>query len=243
MKVDVTMTATWRPELIDRTLESFFENLFSGFSGDLRLVINIDPVGSENNRYKDVIRVCSKYFKEIKATRPSRAFFPKAFLTVWNLARAPYLFHLEEDWLLKRKLDFNEMIEIMEDNITLAHLRLSKFRSTSEHLKNWKHFFLWNGKFFECPQADKGAAGWCGHPSLNRTAFAKGAIARIDPVHNPEKQIKGRWMGDYLNQWRFGIYHPQEAPPCLEDIGRKWMEENGWRKSGNPQHFTCWEKI
>ena len=244
MRIDIATTATWRPELLEETLDSFFTNLFSSLNAEYRMVINVDPVGSDEDQCGEIKKVVSKYFKSFKINRTNKPSFPKAFRTVWSLCNAPLVFNLEEDWVLNYKLDFPKILEIMENNVSLAHLRLSAFRSTEGHIKCWNHFFPWNGEFFECKREDIGSVGWCGHPSLNRISFVKGALGRIDPNFNPEKQIKGRFMGDFLIKWRFGIYSHQNHPALIKDIGRPWMAKNKWRKAGgNDQHFTMWEKV
>lgn len=242
MRIDITMTATWRPEIIDRTLDSFFTNLFYNDKNDLRLIINVDPVGSDECKFGKVKNTVLKYFKDVKINRPNTANFSRAFYTIWNLATAPLVFNLEEDWELNTKIDLENMIFIMSQIPNLAHLRLSAMHSYEDHIKCWNHFFMWNGYFYECKKEDKGKVGWCGHPSLNRLDFIKGALSRIRPGLNPEKEIKGRTMGDFLDKWRFGIHSAQNMKPQIKDIGREWMIKNGWRKAGSPQHFTEWEK-
>lgn len=249
--IDVTMTATLRPKILERTLESFFDNMLGGWENYLRIIINVDPVGSEENLYPQIHNLCLRFFKKVKINRSNVGSFPKAFNTVWSLSTAPIVFHLEEDWELQSKVNLREMLSIMRRFPDLAHLRLSAMHSYPDHIKCWqRHFFMWNGFFYECKRDEIGMVGWCGHPSLNRLEFVKEALPRMNPHLNPEKQLKGRVMGDLLERWRFGIYHhpPEEGhknrPPLIKDIGRAWISESGWRKAGgNAQHFTHWEKI
>jgi hypothetical protein len=239
--IDVVMTATYRPELIERTLSSFFKNLFSDHKENLRLVINIDPVGSNKNKTPEIKEIISKYFKNILVICPNKPNFPKAFHTVWENCSSEYVFYLEEDWELLQKLDFNQMIAIMKDNNHLAHLRLNIFKSNERETKCWKFFVPKNGRFYECSTEQSMEIGWCGHPSINRLSFMKEVIKRIDSKLNPEKQIKGRFIGDILALWRFGIYAPN-FNPSIKDIGREWMIKNGWSKKGNKAWFIEWQK-
>ena len=55
--MDITMTAVRRPEVIEKTLKSFTENLFTT-PDDHTLIVNIDPIGEGTN--KEVIEVCRK---------------------------------------------------------------------------------------------------------------------------------------------------------------------------------------
>src|SRR5262245_25846729 len=62
--LDVVMTATLRPELIDLTLVSFFRNLFRQLNG-IRLIINIDPIGDRHCTAADILKICGRYADEV----------------------------------------------------------------------------------------------------------------------------------------------------------------------------------
>lgn len=244
MIVDVTMTATHRPSILDRTLASFHKHLWSSNTDELRLIINVDPIGDDNDRYFDVLEVCGKYFTEINCNRAYKPHFPSAIKWVWENAEAPLIFNLEEDWELLYPVDWDEMVNVMGLFPYLAHLRLSIFRSTQLTCKNWRFFYSWNGLYFSCRDDDRGDIGWCGHPSLNRKEFIDEAMPLIDFKSNPEKQIKGRGkMRSVIDKWDFGSYIQPNSPPNIRDIGRQWMVDNGYRKKGkNKEWFKTWEK-
>lgn len=246
---DITMTATLRPELIEKTLDSFNKYLFKKHIHKARLIINVDLISPSNSltilqNIKDTILCCQ--FKEIKVNVNNNPHFARAFIWCMNQVQSKYFFHLEEDWELLCDIDFEHMIDIMKQNKTLAHLRLSQFKSTSNHIKAWQNFAYWNGQFFEYDDKTKFVDGWSGHPSLNRTSFMKKVLNIINPNNNPEKQIKGscsKEMFDLISDHRFGIYHYQNYTPAIKDLGRNWMIENGYRKAGNKAWFVKWEKV
>ncbi len=242
--IDITITATHRPAVLERTLASFFKNMWSIKDSSLRCVINVDPVGDDTDRYFDVLNVCLKYFTDVKINRSERGHFPSAIKWVWENATAPLIFNLEEDWELLYPVDWNAMLGTMSFPPHLAHLRLSIFRSTQLTCKNWRYFYNWNGFYFACRGKDKGAIGWCGHPSLNRKEFIDEALPLIDFKSNPEKQIKGRGkMKHVIDKWDFGSYIQPNSPANIRDIGRQWMVDNGYKKKGkNKEWFTEWEK-
>ena len=242
--ISVTMTATWRPEILERTLKSFFTNLWMLKDPRLKLIINIDPVGANKDKSGDIIEICSNYFREVKINRPKIAHFPSAVRWVWTNSDSPFIFHLEEDWELLYKMDFENMLWCFIQNPKLAHLRFSIFRSTQLTCKNWKYFFTWNGRYFQCPDKDKGTVGWCGHPSLNRGGFIRDCASQMDFNLNPEKQIKWHFplIKPLIDQHDFGCFIPQNSPANIRDIGREWMIKNNFRKKGkNKEWFTEWE--
>lgn len=245
MDLEVTMTATRRPEVVDATLSSFRENLFIDPSNVI-IRINIDPIGHEDEAmtYK-VMEVCSVHFKKIMLFRPTYPSFPKALIRLWGSVRSKYFWNIEDDWLLLRPINLGRVIEIMESNPDVAILRLPFRPVTKEHSKNWKFFFPWNGSFFECKREDMPEIGYCGHPSLIRTSFIKEVLPHINPNVDVEKQLKGRNEGfmNILNRYRVGVYSEQDMPEAIRDIGKVWREEQGFEKIGiNSKTFETWRK-
>jgi hypothetical protein len=206
----------------------------------------VDNVGSERHKAEDVLSVCSKFFDNIKFQFSGHPFFPSAFVWCWKNTTEKYVFHLEEDWELQREVNFKEFMEIFKANPKLAHLRLSFFKTTNLHVKQWqKHFFPWNGRYFSCPSDLKLRVGWCGHPSMNLGSFCRSVLPYINPLKNPEKQIKGinPHIASIINEHDFGVYCERNHPPLIKDLGREWMKANGWQKAGkNREWFTEWER-
>ena len=253
--MEVACVATLRPELLRTTLYSHAENLFKEHISKIRLILNIDCAGliTGNHAEKDykiaeILNIANKLkFAEIQYRIVERQpHFGHAWWYVMNQAKTSFIFYLEEDWRLDMEIDLRKMFYFMAKNPTIAHLRLSAFKSETEHLKQWNKFLTWNGNFFEVEPEERGVIGWAGHPSLNRRAFIRRVIDHVNPNMNPEKQIKGRRydhpMNIILKQYRFGSFHPQNAPPAVVDIGRQWMVDNGFQKLGNKAFFTEWTR-
>lgn len=246
-ELEITTTATRRPEIIDKTLFSFRIHMFSDIDArNITLRVNIDPIGGGEGLTYEVMDVCGTHFKNVSFYRPTKPSFPKALIRLWGSVRTKYFWNIEDDWLLIRPIDFQKMIEIMEEEGDVAILRLPFRPVTMEHSKNWKFFFPWNGKFFECKKEDKPEIGFCGHPSLIRTSFIKEALPHINPHSDVEKQLKGRNRGfmNVLDRYRIGVYSEQNMPKAIHDIGRRWTHENGYKKVGiNSRTFETWDKV
>lgn len=247
-RIDITCTATLRPKLLKRTLESHIEHLFKDNVKNCRLIINIDNAGScnPNDDFGKVISVAKSFdFQHVSFNVSETPHFGKAFLRCMRQVRSELFFHLEEDWEMKFDIDFEKMISLFNKDPSLAHLRLSMFRSEEKTCKNWNKFLDWNGEYFEVKPEERGVIGWAGHPSMNRTSFMKAILPAIDAENNPEKQIKHKihpLITKTIDKFKFGSFHPQNSLPAIEDIGRRWMVENGWVKAGNKAWFTQWEK-
>ena len=246
----ITTTATLRPDILERTLSSFRQYMFT--DDILRrirveMVINIDPAGPGDVR--EVMDVPGRYFSVIATRNPVQAGFPAAFRWAWSKAAeslsALYVFHLEDDWILSRPIDVLDMIRVLESNPDLAVLRLPAFHAGTETMKNWNLHFPWNGSFYECPEDLKITAGFCGHPSLIRMEFVKNSAHLLEGDRNPEKQFHRGGPPELLREvlrWRYGVYASPGSLPAIRDIGREWMVKNNLSKAGSKAFFTHWER-
>ena len=241
-KFEVTITATNRIDLLYKTLSSFMENLL--FRCDCEAIINIDDVG-EGGRPERLLKIV-EMFLPIKVSRVSpKPNFPEAFAFCWQSVEADWVMNIEDDWLLKERVEIREMMEILNDEEDLALLRLPQFRSTDDQMKNWDKFFPWNGKYFECPDELRQAVGFCGHPSLIKGEFVRKCAPLIDTTMNPEKQFHGDnpALVEEVLKWRYGVFSKPNHPNYIEDLGRAWAVKHGFQKKGSKAWFTEWEKV
>lgn len=252
MKFDIVCTATLRPELLFKTLQSFNYNLFNSEIGNYRFTVNIDLTGVHSKedikpKLSEVLSVINGFnFKEVILRWTDKPNFATAWFWIMGYLQEPLVFYLEEDWLLLREVDLDEMLLYFREDLKLVHLRLSAFNAGDRTCKNWNKFTYWNGKYFNIKGNDKFAIGWSGHPGFTRVDFLRKAMAAMNFTSNPEKQIKGRrypcQMNKLLLEHNLGVY----IKPCehaqIKDLGRNWMIENGFKKSGNKAFFTTWEK-
>ena len=242
--IAITMTATRRPELLERTLGSFKQHVWSPLH-DWKLILNIDPVGHKIPSIH-VLDAAREYFDDITCLMPRQPSFPKAFIWTWTYSyMAEYVFHIEEDWEFLRPIELDEMIGILNDTKDLALLRLPMFRSSEAHMKNWSHFYPFNGQYFECPADKRIELGFCGHPTLLRGEFVRRTTPLLLSDRNPEKQFhRGHpLLMEEIPKWRYGVFGKPNQGPAIRDIGREWMVEHGWAKEGNKAHFTQWTKV
>ena len=251
---DITMTATLRPELIKRTIESFHKNLFGYWMDFCHIYVNVDNAGCDEEKerivkFREIEKFLLSYFSpEMVTINYKEPHFPSAWFWCMENTKSRLVFHLEEDWELNYKLNFEEMYGMFYKYKNLKHLRLSMFRSDDKAIKMWqKHFALWNDHFFQIEEKSVKAVGMCGHPSLNDGQWLRDAAAKMNRERNPEKQF--HWGPvDFLNEFvlgnDYGLFQPQNSRPVLREIGRQWMKDHGYKKAGgvNCEWFTHWIK-
>jgi len=249
---NITTTATLRPELLEKTLQTFTDNLFKEDLQKAHLLINIDHAGVPNNdkeeitfRLIEIYKVLDSFdFGSYKINHGSKPHFPSAFMWTMKNIKYPLFFNLEEDWELLYEVDFQRMVSMFDRYKDLAHLRLSFFNSEEKTCKNWNKFLEWNGDFFEVPDDLRGVVGFCGHPSLNASNFMIECLPYISVSSNPEKQIKGHNMAiaRIINRHRFGSFQEQNKLKAINDTGRQWMVKNNFKKAGSKAFFVEWEE-
>lgn len=244
--IDITMTATRRPSILVKTLDSFYSGMFNQIADQCRIIINIDPAGEDMPSY-EMSKYVEIYCQRYVIGMPMTASFPRAFRWCWEQSDAPWVFHLEDDWELLKKIDIMDMIRIMEKHEDLGAIRLSMFPSGPtpiDMMKNWNRWLPWNGEFYEVKEEERHRIGVCGHPTLFRKEFIENALPFLDPTKNPEKQFQGthKYMVEEVLKWRYGVYAKPGDQPSIRDIGRDWMKQSGLQKQGNKAFFTNWEK-
>jgi|WetSurSiteA1Bulk_404760.scaffolds.fasta_scaffold00135_6 hypothetical protein len=236
MTVDVTITATLRPEILSRTLDSFFNNVF--YDVDVRAIINIDLIGEEG-KLGETIKVVEKYFGDSFLLRTSEeASFPKAVIWCWGNSTSTYVFHLEEDWICLKKVSIPKMISILDNNKNLACLRLCKFPLRT-NLFGCKYTVSKNKDFLIARIRDHQFGL---NPVLIKRSFVLEALKFLSPLKDPEKQFRpesnNKLFRNVVTKWDYGIIGKVNESPYVEDIGRKWMKENNFIKNG-----VTWKKL
>ena len=94
ISLEFCTTATFRPEIIDRTYKSFTDNLLGIDFKISTLYLNVDPIPVGNT--KEVIDVAKKYFGNVVYNIPEEPNFTKAIKWCWSQVKNEYFFNLEE---------------------------------------------------------------------------------------------------------------------------------------------------
>lgn len=242
-KIDITMTATLRPNLIRKTLKSYWKNLFSEYqdSFDYRLIINIDPIG-ENIKAKEIIKHCQIYFENIVVNVPKEPSFPKAVKWVWNQCDADFVFHLEDDWLLDRSIKLSKMVKILNKYPNLACLRLCKYDIPKKEVTSiFNCRYSYNTDGFYIAEDRKSQFGL--NPCLIKMQFVDQSRKLMIDTINPEKQFRygNSIMKNVVMSWDYGIFANPGDKALAIDNGIRWKFDNRFKKPDS-KTFLVWEK-
>jgi len=217
-RLDVTMVAARRPDLVDLTLRSFRLNLLDALDAP-HLILNIDPVWGTAADDQEVEAVCRRYFQSVEVRRPERPCFGGAVKWAWGRVQTEWFLHLEDDWLLARRIDTEGLAERMADP-DLGQIKLSnksRYRRLKGRLRRWR----------------KHPEMIATSPSIIRSSFARVAVAFMNPDLDPEKQFyQGFNPAGAAALERFGsrVYGNLLTPCLLYDTGRVWRQVRGMKK-------------
>jgi hypothetical protein len=240
--IDITITATIRPELLNKTLDSFFRNCFYQFNKrnncESNIIINIDNIGNRANTPIDVYQVCQQYSKNVLYNIPNEPNFAKAVKWCWSQCTNKYIFHLEDDWLLNRYLHLENLINYIDKGISSVRLYKRKYPSKKPYMMFDCEYDFDNDNLFI-------AKGNYDQFGLNPVLIDKQFIDDVLPLMvdniNPEKQFRMRNnnMKNILPRYKYGIYGKPGEKAIVTDIGTEWREKRKIQKQPGDK-FLSW---
>ena len=201
MELEFTTTACNRPEILEKTYQSFTSKLKGVNFRKSTLYINIDPAPDKKN-IQEVEKVAKKYFGKVVANYPINANFAKAVIWCFQQVKKDIFFHLEDDWLLNREVDLQKVLFFC-----------------SKHL-NW-HQCVFQKKNIQ--QANEP----CLLPSLHNTQYTKIYLKLMNSKINPEAQMKYIHRNNQITGLTYIIWDKN----LVQDIGKKWLLQKGLRRN------------
>ncbi len=222
--LDITTTATIRPGLFYKTLKSFTEKLFI-HQKEYRLILNIDPIGEDVNPM-DMVKVGRSFFDNIVYNIPDEPNFAQACKWCWQQTNSKYVFHLEDDWTLSRKIFMSNILSLMENNICMMSLRLPKLNLKHVEKKDSKNGFIKHHKILL-------------NPTIFQGSFIRSVADRMNIIDNPEKQL--RRVFKLKNNQIAGIYCGVGDGEYIKHHGREWQKSSRYHKRKG-SNFITWEK-
>jgi len=222
--LDITTTATIRPKLLYQTLSSFTGNMFV-HQKEYRLILNVDPIGEDVDPM-EVVKVGKKFFDNVVYNISEDPNFAQAVKWCWGQTDSEFVFHLEDDWTLEKKILINNMLYIMNDNKNMMLLRLPKLRLEVLHNFEVKNGFINQHKLML-------------NPGLFRGDLVRTISDKMNIEDNPEKQIRKVFkLPKYQNA---GVYCGVGVGGYIKHHGREWQKQSHYRKIKG-SNFITWGK-
>jgi len=111
--ITFTTTAMVRPEILEQTYSNFQICLDIDMK-DFNLRLNVDPL-PKKKKVDQVITVAKKFFKHVDYNVSTNASFPGAVKWCWGDLNTKYIFHLEDDWELTRRIILSDLYQMLEN--------------------------------------------------------------------------------------------------------------------------------
>lgn len=207
-KLDLVIISTIRPEILGITLSSFKPKLLDEF--EVRVIINVDPVGDPRHSQQDIVRLCGEYFDHVISRTPSTPSFSTAVQWCWGQVESEIFLHLEDDWCLRRNVNSLRVMQLFDDvNVVSVRLNLSnnvKFRNDDNHVY--------------CERLSL-------NPSFLRTSYIKELLTDFDTGKDPEKQFIGKVTTQSFPSPVFLIFGGKSDDALVIDTGKKWRKSFG----------------
>jgi hypothetical protein len=206
-EIDVVLVATRRPELLEGMLASFWANLLGRLKVG-RFLVNIDPLWGDEEDDRAVERICRSYVADAVMRRPEKPSFGAAVKWLWSQPATAWFVHLEEDWLMRRRVDLRRLASEMQPP------DVTQISFSRAHRKAWRRG-VWVDRFATSP-------------SLVRTSFGKLVSSLQNPDLDPEKQMWGpqnpALSEAICGKFRHRLHGPRFTRDYLMDTGRAWRE-------------------
>lgn len=202
-----------RPEILEQTYSNFQVCLDVDMK-EYNLRINIDPL-PKARKVDQVVNVAKKFFKHVDFNISTNANFPSAVKWCWSELSTKYVFHLEDDWELTRRILLSDLYNMLENAPEMNQVLLRPYHETH------KVSLV---------------------PGLSRSDVAMFLSRHMILNKNPEKQIHSNEHcgkdGDPGFDANKVIVYPEDV--CLRDIGRVWIKSQPVIRPG--PDFISWEK-
>ena len=211
--ITFTTTATNRPAILRRTYASFSESITDINLRNTKLLINIDPLPSRD-KIADNIAVAEEFFGDVQARTPAEPNFSGAINWLWSEANTPYIFHLEDDWILIEPIKIKPLIVNMKDRLQII-LRAYGYRYDKMVLS----------------------------PSIIKRELYSAIGGKLDVKLNPEIQLRNPAIAGFKINRSMVLDFPHDRSKIIvKDIGRKWMARQKFKRPDKKSNFFKWVK-
>jgi hypothetical protein len=233
-RIDITVTAALRPDVIRDTARSVADHFLTYLpdSYSARAIVNIDPVGEEGVTQDEVEEIYRTVFPDLVVFKPERPSFPLAVRRVWREVQTPVAFHAEDSKLLTRAVPVEKILRAFELRPKLAAVSLPPLKQPTKSPVPPR----WDDEigFYVVPFFRKAVTF---QPSFFRRDYLAAMVPFLREGVSPEKTVKAveKWLGTEdagrvraaASDFGFGFIslEDESSPQFFENIGRKWRLE------------------
>lgn len=237
-RIDVSLVATHRPDILSRTLQSFQEKILRNFDVQ-KVICNLDPAMGDDKDGKACLRLIYELFPNAFVRTPSAPNFSEAVKFTWSNMRDIPSLHLEDDWLA-----LIDVYPYMIDNLfcdQTGSIYLSQSdRKIDEAVVQERKVVdrLFGMKYRSRMVSDFGTS-----PRLFAPGIAKSFGFLINPNKCPEKQVlrrRNKRLGRLQERYLCKALWGENGEKVIIDIGREWREQRSIKKVNSRNGDVRW---
>lgn len=126
-QIDMLITGSSRPDLLEKTVNSFIKNL--KYSGTLRILFHEDYVFKAESDESVAYAQRSELFDVVEWHDPHVG-LGEAINCMLPKIGTKYIFYLQDDWELEREVDLDGLVRAFDEHEELRHVHFNKYRTT-----------------------------------------------------------------------------------------------------------------
>ena len=223
-KIDITTTASLRPDILGRTLKSIRGNVKT--SNDFRLIIDIAPVGDKMYSQDMVEKIARNYVDDIIVRKLAKSLQAEAIKWAWGQVRSDVFLHWEDDWVATKGIDIDYLAEYIRESNNFAMIifdRDDKSILAKNTYSDGKFQYKGSGFWYK-----KYGFNFGGPPALINKKFAKKALKYLKDDECLDITCRTEESQSFLRKWEFAVWTGRDNKGSLiSDIGKQWRKERG----------------
>ena len=231
MELDLTITSSGRPDLLEITLSGLTKTLLPSTCFN-SVFVNIDPVPPTTlKENKECAVIVNSYFPMANVVFAKKPSFGLAIKNLWTLVssnsnKSHYFLHFEDDWE-----------SIREINLRAVSRMLNRFGNTKQvvlrqEVRSIKRsFFRYQYKKRVMDDGRRNIPVFSTSPSFIDKEFARKIAELLNPDLHPEKQMLNMAnpkLSQFLDDYKCRKYIWLNRKPVIEDLGIEWYRNKGF---------------
>ncbi len=240
--IDIVMTASIRPMIVQKTLLSIKRYIDYR---PLRLIVDVAPVGDPAFTQQDVVDVIKTEFNSIghlcSTTRVlSDSPQAEALKWTWRTSSTDFVLQWEDDWVLRKELWMDDVLRIMKGSDNLGMLYFDRYKKSILDYPGYEGVF---SKVYNNWASRVKGKSLGGPPAILQQRYIKKVLPilkdnvcldTLSPTRIAQAVLHSFVTGVYVGLDRKGNY--------VEDIGKAWRKQHNLKMVKKTDRGVTWIK-
>jgi hypothetical protein len=230
--LDLTITSSGRPDLLEITLEGLTKKLLPKVCFG-SVSVNIDPIPETSPKENlECLEIIKRYFPDAVITLTESPSFGLAIQKLWGgpfTSKSSYFLHFEDDWNSIRQVNLSAINRMLNKHTRTRQVVLRK------EVKSMKRsLFRFNTRLIEFNGGDIKIPSFSTGPSFINKSFAVKISRMIKPQLHPEKQMvnmSNPELTSFLREYKCRKYIWAYRKEVILDLGVEWYKNIGYDRT------------